>query len=213
MSRRTRWLLLAVAAVLALAGCLVVVFMGHHSTRPPAQPVTSHSASPSVSPTPTPTSTPSRPVKLLIPSIGVDAAIEVAGVDANNNIATPQDSRNAAWYSGSVLPGESGNAFIEGHLNWYTGPGRTGPVVPRVFWSLGKVKNGDQVQIVQENGTILTFQVDRTYTLDHDDKASGDSLLKHDGPPTITLETCSGDWSTSAQTYQSRLIVHATLIG
>lgn len=144
---------------------------------------------------------PTPPVRLLIPKIGVDAAVESVGLDAQGNMAIPARTDEVAWYSPGAIPGDVGNAVIDGHLDWYNGPA--------VFWSLGSLRVGDVLTVRRQDGSQKTFKVDSTSLMRWD--APTDSLFTRSGPPTLTLITCAGSWDKQKATYTQRLVVHASL--
>lgn len=63
------------------------------------------------------TDEPGIPVRLNIPAIRVNADIESVGITSNGNMGTPKAAMNAGWLSPGIRPGETGSAFIAGHLN------------------------------------------------------------------------------------------------
>src|SRR5437879_6754319 len=69
-------------------------------------------------------STPQRhvPVKLVIPKIGLDAAVEQVGVDKNHNMDVPKLPQDTGWYEPGPAPGQAGDAVIDGHLDWTNVP-------------------------------------------------------------------------------------------
>jgi LPXTG-site transpeptidase (sortase) family protein len=140
---------------------------------------------------------------LLIPSIRVTASIESVGLDRQGAIATPSRPSDVAWYAGSVAPGASGNAVVDGHLDWWS----TGPAV---FWNLKRLKPGDQIIVVDRSGRSLRFRVTGTLTLA--ENANTASLFRSDGPATLSLVTCAGAWDAAHHTYIDRLIVNAVLV-
>jgi LPXTG-site transpeptidase (sortase) family protein len=142
------------------------------------------------------------PARLLVPSINVNAPIEPVGLDAQGRMATPSKASNVAWYRLGSTPGEVGDAVLAGHLDWTTGPA--------VFWSLGKVRKGDEVTVVRADGTRVKFVADATSTVPYD--SSTDALFTRDGPPSLTLITCAGAWDRQRGTYLQRLVVHSTLV-
>jgi len=141
------------------------------------------------------------PVRLRIPTINVDAAIEQVGVDSQGRIAAPTRTENVGWYKLGTAPGDAGDAVIDGHLDWYDGPA--------VFWRLGKMKVGDQIMVLREDGSQARFVVDATSVMPYD--ASTDALFTKSGPPSLTLITCAGTWDRQRGTYLQRLVVHASL--
>lgn len=175
---------------------------------------TSSPPAPAASPTPDPAliaamqiTNSAAPVRLLVPAIGVQADVEAVGLDAQGNMGTPSLAANVAWYKPGVAPGDSGNAVIAGHLDWYTSGGSG--VGPAVFWYLAKLKRGDQVTVVRADGSQAVFQVDSTGTMPFN--SSTDGLFMRGGAPTLSLVTCAGAWDKARATYTQRLVVRAVL--
>jgi LPXTG-site transpeptidase (sortase) family protein len=142
------------------------------------------------------------PTRLLVPSIKVDAPVEPVGLDAQGRMNTPSMASNVAWYRLGSSPGDVGDAVMAGHLDWTSGPA--------VFWSLGKVRKGDEITVVRADGSRVKFVADATRTVPYD--SSTDSLFTRDGAPSLTLITCAGAWDRQRGTYLQRLVVHATLV-
>jgi sortase (surface protein transpeptidase) len=165
-------------------------------------------------PTPTtpPTSTPDPfaaagvPVRLIVPSIGVDAQVERVGLTADRAMDVPRGWQNVGWYQLGFYPGEVGNAVIAGHLDTNTGG-------PAVFWSLDKVQPGDEVTVVYGNGDQYTFAVEgsEVYLQETEgptiERIFGESLTSD-----LNLITCDGAWDHGHATYTHRLVVFTTLI-
>jgi sortase (surface protein transpeptidase) len=141
------------------------------------------------------------PIRLLVPSIKVDAPVEPVGMDAQGRMGTPSQSTNVAWYRLGTTPGDVGDAVLAGHLDWTSGPA--------VFWLLGKVHKGDAITVVRADGTSVQFVTDSSRTVPFDSPT--DSFFTRDGPPALTLITCAGAWDRQRGTYLQRLVVHATL--
>jgi hypothetical protein len=142
------------------------------------------------------------PERLLVPAIGVNASVEPLGLDSQGRMATPSRADSAGWYSPGATPGDVGNAVIDGHLDWTTGPA--------VFWRLGRLRHGDEITIMRADGSQAKFAVQSTSVMPYD--ASTDSLFTRSGPPSLTLITCSGAWDRQRGTYLQRLVVHASLV-
>lgn len=142
------------------------------------------------------------PQRLLVPAIGVNASVEPLGLDSQGRMATPSRAENVGWYSPGTTPGDVGNAVIDGHLDWTTGPA--------VFWKLGRLRHGDEITITRADGSRAAFAVQSTSVMPYD--ASTDSLFTRSGPPSLTLITCSGSWDRHRGTYLQRLVVRASLL-
>jgi sortase (surface protein transpeptidase) len=151
----------------------------------------------------------SLPNRLVIPSVGLDAGLEVVGLEGHN-IAVPRYYRNAGWYSGSARPGEPGSAFIDGHLDWY-GP-TPHSTVPAVFAQLAQVRVGDLIIVQTGDEWEVRFVVDFIGTVPYGTApgewiSSGNPSL----PSSLVLVTCNGTWDFGLGTYNTRLVVQATL--
>jgi sortase (surface protein transpeptidase) len=155
-------------------------------------------------PSPTPSEQPQQPVRhvparLVIGSIGVDAPVEQVARDQHNNMGVPAVASHVAWYSPGPAPGEAGDAVIDGHLDWTTGPA--------VFWNLGKLHAGDEIQVVGQDGAVLRFAVTRAIRVPYTSPPAG--LFSTGGPAHLSLITCAGSWDAGKKTYQERLVVDA----
>jgi len=62
------------------------------------------------------------------------------GFNSKENIGTPNNFTDVAWYSAGVVPGEVGSTIIVGHVD--NGLGMAG-----VFIHLADIEMGDQVTI------------------------------------------------------------------
>ncbi len=145
------------------------------------------------------------PVRVIIPSIGVDAAVEQVGVTADGVMDTPANPWNTAWYAPGVKPGQLGNAAIAGHVDYHG----IGPVV---FWDLNKLAVGAEVLVVTDAGQTLRFVVrgSEYYT---DDNAP---LLDIFGPANtvdLNLITCGGTFDPTTRHYDQRLVVFTAYAG
>ena len=190
-------------------------FAGISLSWPAVATITSPGTRATATPTPAPSASPNDvlrqalaivapakpPVRLKIPTINVDAAVEQVGVDSQGRIAAPARTDNVGWYKLGAAPGDAGDAVIDGHLDWYDGPA--------VFQRLGKMKVGDQIMVLREDGTQAKFIVDGTSVMPYD--ASTEAMFTKSGPPSLTLITCAGTWDRQRGTYLQRLVVHSTL--
>lgn len=143
----------------------------------------------------------SLPVRLLIPKIGVDAAIEHVGLATNGAMDVPKDPAEAAWFKLGTRPGEVGSAVIAGHFGWTNGK-------PAVFDDISKLQEGDKLYVENGKGTVSVFVV-RELRI-YDDRADAkDVFTSSDGKSHLNLVTCEGEWDAAQQNYSNRLVVFA----
>ncbi len=194
--RRGRILLATGVAVPAAAATLVLAapaLLHEAATHRPGEPT---AASPAAA-----TSSALVPSRLRIPAIGVDSRVESVGVTSAGTMGVPADVHNVGWYALGVHPGQAGDAVIDGHLAWATGPA--------VFAKLGQLKPGDVVEVGFSDGSTRRFRVERAASYPWNDRPP--QLFSTGGAPRLSLVTCSGTWDGKA--YSQRVVVDAALAG
>ncbi len=140
------------------------------------------------------------PIRLTIPKIKVDTALEHVGLTSAGAVDVPKGPVNAAWYKLGPRPGEIGNAVITGHYGvWKNG-------TPTVFNNLYKLRKGDKLYVKDGKGAITTFVVRELRTYDPKANAS-DVFISTDGKAHLNLITCGGAWNKISKSYPRRLVV------
>ena len=82
------------------------------ATRPPG----TGAGSPTVHPAPAPVAT--SPGRIVIPTLGVDAAVVPVGVEEDGQMEIPQDVATVGWYRFGPAPGAAaGSAVLTGHVD------------------------------------------------------------------------------------------------
>lgn len=144
----------------------------------------------------------SRPTRIRIPTLQVDAAIIDLGLQQDGTMQVPPDAKDAGWYTGSPSPGDEGPAVLAAHVNW---KGADGP-----FAHIDQLKAGDRVDVEHDNGTDTTFVVDRVET--HSKTAFPSESVYGDTPaPELRLVTCGGSFDRAARSYRDNVVVFAKL--
>lgn len=140
------------------------------------------------------------PVRLKIPNINVDAAIQYVGLTSDGAMGAPSNSVDVGWYDQGPRPGERGSAVIAGHLNNGNGPG--------VFTTLYKLKKGDKLYIEDSYGTTIAFVVreSRAY-----DPGYANEVFNRSDSAHLNLITCDGVWEPAQKSYNKRLVVFADI--
>ena len=139
------------------------------------------------------------PVRLQIPVIGVDSAVEDALVTPDGRMDVPAGSVNVAWFSLGPVPGQAGSAVIGGHFGITNG-------VPFVFYDLNKLVIGDKIYVLNDKGETLAFQVRAIRSFNRDADATT-IFTSQDGLAHLNLITCEGIWNMVNDTYPQRLVV------
>ena len=165
------------------------------------------------------------PLRLRIPSLGVDATVLGVGITKQNVMDAPMGSpddrvwQQAFWYRGSAVPGTASTALMAGHID---GGGH-----PAIFAHIADLKAGDAI-IVHDTRTGLDvrFAVTRSvsYSLQQTrlpavlrwmygtgPVAGTTPQRSADGLSHLTLVTCSGTFRNG--THDHRLVVYATRVG
>jgi hypothetical protein len=147
----------------------------------------------------------SVPVSVAIPAIGVRSKLLSLGLNPDGTIAVPSlatSANQAAWYKYSVTPGQVGAAVIEGHVDSYQGPA--------VFFRLGALHPGDEVDVTLADGITAVFRVTgvREYAKD---KYPADMIYGPTDYAALRLITCGGDFDFATGHYLSSVVVFAVL--
>ncbi|WDV49767.1 class F sortase [Streptomyces coeruleorubidus] len=147
----------------------------------------------------------SRPVRLFIPKISVNAPFTDLAIGRSGELEPPpaDDTNLVGWYAKGVSPGEAGTAIIAGHVDTATSPA--------VFAGLSQLRKGDRFHVARADGSRATFVVD-----DAESFAKADFPSKRvygDTPDAqVRLITCAGAYDRQARDYTENLVVFAHLV-
>jgi LPXTG-site transpeptidase (sortase) family protein len=193
----------------------------------PAEPSSPSPAAPAVDPSPSDTAAPAveppsdlvapptgpvlaaaAPTALSVPAIGINSPLIELGRNADGTVEVPSlddpDSK-PGWYRNSPVPGTLGPAIILGHVDSREyGPG--------VFYSLQNMKTGDSIDVSRADGTVAEFVVDKVESVQKSEFPTLEVYgnLDHSG---LRLITCGGEFDPEARSYESNIIVFASLAG
>lgn len=151
-----------------------------------------------------------KPRYLSINSLGIiNARVVEVGQTKSGEIDTPHNIYDVGWYngSGSVLPGQSGVAVMDGH---------GGSMGNGVFKNLPSIKIGDKIIIeMGDEKTKYTYEVMDLVTKSLNE-ANNYMVVAFSAPEegndSLTIITCTGNWIWNKQTYSERLFVRAVLV-
>lgn len=154
------------------------------------------------------TVSPERPRILTIDRLGVyGARVIPVGIDENGQLGTPRNIFDVGWYESSGLPGQGGTMLIDGHNG--------GPHVHGVFKNLPDLAVNDVIEVERGDGWTFYYSIveNTEVSLDESDVYMATAMRSPEsGRESLTLITCSGDWSDERDTYLSRQFVRAVLV-
>ncbi|MEU6607795.1 class F sortase [Streptomyces shenzhenensis] len=147
----------------------------------------------------------SRPTRLLIPKIDVDAPFTDLALNASGQLQAPpaEDVNLVGWYARGTAPGETGTAIIAGHVDTKTSAA--------VFAGLEELHTGDRFTVRRADGKDADFVVDSAETFDKD--AFPNRRVYADTPRAeARLITCAGNYDHATEDYTENLVVFAHLV-
>jgi hypothetical protein len=214
-----RGVLAASAISLALCAGIVMVADGMRTATPPPQPTAAQAlpkpaaaaagaAAAEVNKFPPldlpPVLGASTPKRVRIPAINVDAPLMPLALDSTGRLTAPPEQNHnlAGWYGDGASPGEVGTAVIAGHVDNAQGPA--------VFWALGALKPGAEVDVDRSDGMTAVFTVDSVQAYDArafpDDKVYGDSTRAE-----LRIITCGAGFDKQSHQYLGNVVAFAHL--
>ncbi|RJR14778.1 class F sortase [Candidatus Microgenomates bacterium] len=174
------------------------------TSRPQATVAVLPTPTPDPTPTPTPSPTPVlAPATLIIPKLGIQAAVEHVGVTPANNMDVPKNAADVAWFQYGAAPGEEGNAVIAGHYDTPTGK-------PAIFYFLKTLEVGDEIEVISQGAVRLKFEVTEVASIPYD-VFPNEYVFKDKPGRNVNLITCGGVWDPVQKIYSNRIVVYTTL--
>jgi LPXTG-site transpeptidase (sortase) family protein len=143
-----------------------------------------------------------RPVRILIPAIGVSAPVIPLHLNRNKTLQVPKSFSQTGWFVGGPEPGETGAAVIVGHVDSTRGPA--------VFYRLRGLRRGDQIKVQLKNKSTVRFVVQSMRKVP---KKHFPTKLVYGSTkgPTLRLITCDGRFDRSTGHYVDNYVVFAAL--
>lgn len=207
-------MLVAIATVLVVTGAAIALLAPRRQT-PPSLPVVASSSAPAsvhadASEPAAATAAKVVPTRLIIPSIGVNAAVEpvglcpAPGLDCDGTpaggLATPPLNADnlTGWWDGGAAPGQDGPAVVVGHVN-------SAAAGNLVFANLDEMVAGEAIEIEPGN---LWFTVVSTQEVSKDTFPT-QAVYGPTSGPTLRLITCGGAFDAATGHYVDNFIVYA----
>ena len=183
---------------LLLAG--LVVACGCGGTAPEGPAANGAPAAPPAFTSPRDIAAPTDPVRVRLPSIGVDAPVTPLGRLPDGTVDVPREWQTVGWFAEGPRPGDAGPAVLLGHVDSVQGPA--------VFYRLRELRPGDVVQVSTADGQVAPFSVTRVAQYPKDAFPTDEVYL-----PTLQREvrlvTCGGIFDRGTGHYRDNVIVFA----
>jgi sortase (surface protein transpeptidase) len=141
------------------------------------------------------------PVRLRIPSLQVDAPVGPVGVLPDRSVQVPERWEEVGWYDGGARPGEDGPAVLLGHVDSKAGPA--------VFVRLPQVATGAVVEVVDADGGVTRFAVDRVEQHPKT-RFPTEAVYLPALRPELRLVTCGGAFDRATGHYVDNIVVYAS---
>ena len=194
----------ALVMLLLLAGC---------SSAPLEQLAPSPAATPKPAPTAaidvpiqgselTPPAATVPPVRIQVPSVGIDITVEPAGVEADGVMEVPEDIRVAGWYQYGPGPGSPlGSTVITAHVDSFEQG--LGP-----FAYLKEMPAGAEVIVTTADGMDYRYVVASVQNVEKK-QLPLDQVFDRAGAPRLVLITCGGQFDQNVLNYSDNVVVIA----
>lgn len=148
---------------------------------------------------PTPEDQVAKPVRVVIPTIDVDADLVGLGLNDDQSMEVPNFGL-AGWYEPGPRPGEPGPAVIAAHVDSVDGPD--------VFFRLKDLARGDKISVELADGSTQEFVVSKSEQ-QLKQQLPVDRIWNDTDEVVLRLVTCGGEFDPDERSYKSNVIVYA----
>ncbi|MBO3086148.1 class F sortase [Cellulomonas fengjieae] len=146
------------------------------------------------------------PVRLAVPDVGIDMAVDPVGVRDDGEMEIPEDANRAGWYRFGPAPADpAGATVVAAHVDSVqTGIGQ--------FARLLDVAVGATVTVTTADGVAHEYRVVTVEKVPKDG-APVDQWFDRSGAPRLVLVTCGGTFRRDIGHYTDNVVVTAEPIG
>ena len=145
------------------------------------------------------------PTGIQIPRIKVSSSLVKLGKAKDGTVDVTEHALpwgTAGWYAEGPRPGDPGSAVIMGHVDSTSGPA--------VFYRLRELRPGDEIDVSREDGSRVTFVVDRIAQYPKK-RFPTEDVYYPTLAPSLRLVTCGGEFDYAVGHYKSNIIAFATM--
>ncbi len=144
------------------------------------------------------------PVRVRIPSIGIEPRVVPVGRNERGEMASPANYFEVGWWEPGALPGAYGRAVLAGHVDTPDGEA--------IFYGIDRLAPGDEIFVrgEDESQPELRFVVTGA-ALYHVDHAPVEQIFGQSADQELILITCGGSFDRRSGEYLYRRVVFAKL--
>jgi hypothetical protein len=144
------------------------------------------------------------PVRLRVPSLGVDAPVTPVAAQSGGALAVPDDPHVVGWWRAGAAPGsERGTVVLDGHVDSHlAGPG--------ALFRLAEIRPGAAVLLMTSRGTIPYVVVAIRGYPKADLPAQ---VFDTSGRPRLVLITCGGAFDRRIRQYADNIVAYGVPAG
>jgi LPXTG-site transpeptidase (sortase) family protein len=146
------------------------------------------------------------PIAIKITKAQVDAPVEQQEI-VDGVMQNPSGPFVVAWYRGTGRLGEDNNVVMAGHLDYWDVP-------EAVFFHVGDLKQGDEIDVTGEDNAVYKYQVDwiKNYPVANLDAKGVQEIVGKTKTESLTLITCGGPFDYQNGAYLERMVIRASRI-
>ncbi|MGL4339078.1 MAG: class F sortase [Rhodoglobus sp.] len=142
------------------------------------------------------------PVRVQIPSVGIDVPVEPVGIDGDGLMEIPEDIRVAGWYKFGPDPqSQRGSTVISAHVDSFEQG--LGP-----FAYLKELSDQAEIIVTTADGTIHRYLRESVQNVEKK-QLPLDQVFDRAGAPRLVLITCGGQFDQSVLNYSDNVVVIA----
>lgn len=144
----------------------------------------------------------SRPTRLRVPDLAVDAPVNAVGINLRRGeLAVPADIRRTGWWRDGAAPGDAaGSVLIAGHVD----SARSGT---GTFFRLDEARAGMRAQVVTADGRTRTYRIVSVRQMPKDRLPT--DVWSLGGRSRLSLVTCGGRFDQATGHYLDNIVVVA----
>lgn len=135
-----------------------------------------------------------------IPKLMINTPLEETSSSVGEDVATPQNPVNIAWYKNGKKPGEVGNSILSGFMN--------GGSTSGILTGLDRLKNDDEIKVIFKDKNVMTYKIVDIKKYKQGEDIPSEQIKKEDGKY-LTLFAVSGSGVTAINAGRDRMMILA----